>query len=162
MLPRSPRFRAAGPAARLSRVMAIAIAATLSPIAVPARAAEPGISVGAPWFRLIIASRPAAGYAEIGNDGAQPRTLVGAKSPGCGTLLLHRSVSRGGVEQMDMVDSIAIPAHGHIAFAPGGYHLMCMSPSPSLKPGGSVPVTLSFADGRSVTAAFAIRNALGK
>lgn len=160
MLLRSPRCRAAGRAARGFVVAAMAFAAATA--ALGAKAAEPGIRISEPWFRVIMPSRPAAGYLALTNDGAEARTLVGVASPGCGMLMLHRSVSHGGVEQMEMVKSIPVPAHSGVAFAPGGYHLMCMSPAASLTPGLSVPVTLSFADGGSITVDFLVRTATGK
>ena len=158
---RLQRFRAAGLAARPHILAALLLATSFSPV-VAAEAAEPGIDLNAPWIRMIIPSRPAAGYLTLVNQSDQPHSLTGATSSGCAALMLHRSVSQGGVEQMAMVQSVLVQAHGSVALAPGGYHLMCMSPTPSLKPGTSVPVTLSFADGGSVTADFPVRNAIGK
>ena len=60
-----------------------------------------------------------------------------------------------------MVHSVTVPAHGSVAFAPGGYHLMCMAPSDAMKPGASVPVTLKFATG-DVTIDFAVKGATGE
>ena len=87
--------------------------------------------------------------------------LVGAASPGCGALMLHRSVNDSGQERMEMVDSVPVPAHGEVKFAPGGYHLMCMSPTAEAARGRSVPVTLRFKDGGSLTASFPVRGATG-
>ncbi len=58
---------------------------------------------------------------------------------------------------MTPVKSVPVPAHQSISFAPGGYHLMCMAPTASLKPGSSVPVTLKFEDGGTLTADFPVR-----
>ena len=77
-------------------------------------------------------------------------------------LMLHRSSSSGGTSSMAHVASVDIPSGGSIAFAQGGYHLMCMEPRPEMKPGGSVKVTLLFQDGGKLTANFAVRNAAGK
>ena len=75
--------------------------------------------------------------------------------------MLHRSVNDNGQERMEMVDSVPVPAHGEVRFEPGGYHLMCMSPTAEAARGHSVPVTLSFQDGGSLTASFAVRGATG-
>jgi hypothetical protein len=107
-------------------------------------------------------SLPAAGYFTLSNPTGAAHTLTGAASPACGMLMLHRSVDESGRERMEMVQSVSIPAHGKVTFAPGGYHLMCMSPSKAMTPGHSVPVTLRFADGGSLTASFPVRNATGK
>ena len=75
--------------------------------------------------------------------------------------MLHRSVNDNGQERMEMVDSVPVPAHGEVKFEPGGYHLMCMSPTAEAARGRSVPVTLRFKDGGSLTASFPVRGATG-
>ena len=94
--------------------------------------------------------------------GATPQALVGASSSACGSLMLHQSVTKNGVEQMIMVPKVAVPAHGTLQFAPGGYHLMCMSPAATMRPGQSVPVTLQFEGGGTLSASFPVRGATGK
>lgn len=126
-----------------------------------AQAADNGLVVSDPWVRTIIPSRPAAGYFTVLNKTAKAAELVGASSPDCGTLTLHRSVNENGVEKMLMVKSIAVPAGGQLKFAPGGYHLMCMRPSKDVTPGHSMPVTLHFQDGSAITASFPVRGAMG-
>lgn len=124
-----------------------------------AASAEPGIVVSDQWIRFIMASRPAAGYFTLSNPTAQARTLTGASSPACGELMLHRTAHAGGMDKMEMVKDVAVPAHGSVSFAPGGRHLMCMSPSHDMAPGRSVAVTFHFADGGDVTADFPVRGA---
>ena len=124
--------------------------------------AERGLALSNPWFRFVIAARPAAGYFTLSNEGSTARTLTGAESPACGMLMLHRSLHQGGHERMVMVESVPVPPHGAVRFAPGGYHLMCMSPSRSMAPGQSVPVTLRFANGGSMTANFPVRGPGGR
>jgi copper(I)-binding protein len=153
-----PRFPAAGPAARTLCILACLLALP----ALGAEAAESGASLKDAWVRMIIPARPAAGYFTLSNDGSAPLALVSASSPGCGMLMLHKSVSQGGVEEMQMVASIFVPAHGSVAFAPGAYHLMCMSPAATLKVGTTIPVTLNFADGGALTQSFPVRGATGK
>jgi periplasmic copper chaperone A len=107
-------------------------------------------------------SLPAAGYFTLSNAGATARILVAAASPACGALMLHQSVSTNGEERMVIVPSVTVPAHGNIRFAPGGYHLMCMSPGSAIKPGQSVPVTLRLRDGATLSTNFPVRGATGK
>jgi hypothetical protein len=141
----------------------VAVCASIAIAGVGAALAAPnGISVSGQWFRLIMPSLPAAGYFTVSNGTGRPQTLVGAQSPACGTLMLHQSVSKNGEERMITVPSIPVPAHGSIRFAPGGYHLMCMSPGPAMTPGRSVPVTLRLANGEIVNATFPVRGATGK
>jgi len=63
---------------------------------------------------------------------------------------------------MHHVDSIDVAPGGVLEFKQGSYHLMCMQPKSVIKPGGKVPVTLTFQDGAKVTAEFPVRNAAGK
>lgn len=143
---------------------AVLIAATLAALllttAAPAAAA--GLTIEKPWIRLIIKARPAAGYFTVKNDTDKPVALTGAASPACGMVMLHQSVEENGVGKMLPVKSVAVPAHGQLTFAPGGYHLMCMQPQASMTIGHSVPLTLKFADGQSLTAAFPVKGAGGK
>ena len=127
-----------------------------------AHAADGGLTVTDQWMRLVIPSRPAAGYFTLSNGTGKALALVGAKSPACGMLMLHQSVHQGGQDRMTMMKSVPVPAHGTVKFAPGGYHLMCTSPSKDVTPGRSVPVTLLFEDGSSITASFPVRGATGK
>ena len=160
-LPNSP---AAGPAVRLARraIIGFCALAAAIPLAANAQSAANGLSISGQWFRLIMPSLPAAGYFILTDATTSPEKLVGAASPACGTLMLHESVSRNGEESMIMVPSVAIPAHGKVRFAPGGYHLMCMSPGPAMAPGKSIPVTLRLADGETLSASFPVRGATGK
>jgi copper(I)-binding protein len=138
-------------------VLVSALAATVS-----AQGSEPGLSVSNAWMRAVLSSRPAAGYFTLSNAGQQERVLVGATSPACGSLMLHRSLHESGQERMIMVDKIPVPPGGTVEFAPGGYHLMCLSPSAEVAPGRSVPVTLHFSDTGSVTVRFAVRGPTGR
>ena len=165
MIPTFARAGAAGGSKRRDRttrvrpLAGLAVAATLAALAAaePAAADEAGLALSGPYMRLIIPARPAAGYFTLENAGDADRALVGAASPGCGSVMLHKSESKNGVETMMPVASVPVPAHQSISFAPGAYHLMCMAPTASLKPGGSVPVTLKFEDGGTLTADFPVR-----
>ena len=128
----------------------------------PAQAQLVMVSIAGPWIRFINPTTPAAGYFTVTNAGARPVVITGASSPDCGSLMLHQSRNVNGVEQMEMVSSVTVPAHGSVKFAPGGYHLMCVSPSANIVPGRTVPVTLTFADHRTVTKPFMVRGANGR
>lgn len=141
----------------VSAVALLALAA-----AMPAIAQLEMVSIAGPWIRFITPATPAAGYFTVTNAGARPVIITGASSPDCGSLMLHQSRNVSGVEQMDMVSSVTVPAHGSVKFAPGGYHLMCMSPSTNVAPGRTIPVTLTFADHLTVTKPFLVRGANGR
>jgi periplasmic copper chaperone A len=141
-----------------SALVALLIAAPA--FAAPGPAANVTLSGG--WFRALPAGLPAGGYFTLHNGGTAPLKLTAASSPACGMLMLHKSVTANGVARMLHVSSVDVPAGGAVTFAPGGYHLMCMKPKPAMKPGGTVSVTLEFADGSKTTASFAVRNAAGR
>src|ERR1700761_8718428 len=112
----------------------------------PAFAAGP-LSVSDAWMRAMPAGIPSGGYFTLHNGTAKDVVLTGASSSGCGSLMLHQSEMTGGMSSMHHVDEVDVPAGGSVAFAPGGYHLMCMDAGPAIKPGGNVPVTLTVKDG---------------
>lgn len=133
----------------------------LSSTAALAAPAAP-LRIEAPWMRALPGTVPAGGYFVLHNDGKAQVTLTGAQSPACGMLMLHLSENNGGMSSMRHVDSIDVAPGGVLEFKQGSYHLMCMQPGPAIKPGASVPVTLSFKDGATLTANFPVRDATGK
>ena len=150
------RSRAHDSMLRIARSAAGIIAVAL--VIDAAAAAPAGVTLSKPWIRFILPSRPAAGYFTLTNTADKVAVLDGVKSPACGELMLHRSIREGGIERMTMESSVDIPAHGTLRFAPGGYHLMCVSPTAALAPGGNIAVTLHFRDGSELTAAFPVRS----
>ncbi len=138
----------------------LSVAVVAAALAAPACAAEVSVSDG--WFRALPAGLPAGGYFTLHNGGDAAVALVGASSSACGMVMLHESVNTGGLEQMKMVDNIPVPAHGVLAFKPGGFHLMCMKPGPAMVPGAKVPVVLEFADGDKLGVNFVVKNAKGQ
>jgi hypothetical protein len=129
--------------------------------AAPALAA-PSLEVSDAWMRAMPAGIPSGGYFTLHNGSAKDVVLIGASTAACGSLMLHKSEMTGGMSSMHHVDEVEVPAGGSIAFAPGGYHLMCMQATSAIMPGARVMVTLSFKDGSKLTVPFQVRNAAGK
>ncbi len=127
----------------------------MSPSAKPAP-----VKITDAWMRALPSGLPAGGYFTLRNNGGTQLELTGASSPACGTLMLHKSENTGGMSHMSGVTSIEIAPKGTLAFAPGGYHLMCMNPK-DLKPGSTATVTLKFSNGSQADAKFAVRSATG-
>ncbi len=113
-----------------------------------------GLTVEKPWMRLIIKARPAAGYFTLHNGTDKAATLTGASSSACGMTMLHETKEENGIAKMMPVKSVKVPAGGNLTFQPGGYHIMCMQPK--MKIGDTVPLTLKFADGKTLTAQFTV------
>ena len=93
------------------------------------RGSDSRLTVENPSICFIIKSRPAAGYFTPRNNTGSAVDLTGASSSACGMVMLHQSREESGVEKMLSVKSVSVPPHCTIRFTPGGYHLMCMSPS---------------------------------
>jgi copper(I)-binding protein len=121
----------------------------------------PSIVVTEAWIRALPGRLPDGGYFTMKNPTAKTVTLTGASSDSCGMLMLHRSDTMSGVSSMSDVSTIDVPAGATLKFAPGGYHLMCMSPAAAIKAGGKITVRLQFADGTSMPLKFAVRGANG-
>ena len=114
------------------------------------------------WIRALPGKLPAGGYFTLHNGTPKAVTLDGAASPACGSLMLHKSDTMGGMASMSDVATIDVPAGGSLRFSPGGLHLMCMEPGPQLRRGAEVMVTLHFKGGTSLPARFQVRGANGK
>ena len=140
------------------RTFEIVIAGAL--LATAAHAAE--VQISDAWIRALPPPAPSGGYFILRNTGKAEIVLTGAKSSACGMLMLHRSKEMGGMSSMEDVSSVPVPPSGEIRFMPGGYHLMCMDPTPAMKPGATVSVTLKFSDKSEAKADFAVKNAQGK
>jgi len=119
------------------------------------------VTISDGWFRALPAGLPAGGYFKLHNGTEKPILLTSAASPACGMLMLHRSTHTSGMEHMMPAGDLEVAAGGTLVFAPGGYHLMCMEPTPDMAPGAIVIVTLAFAGGDAVTGDFAVRGASG-
>lgn len=134
------------------------LAALLLSVAAHA-ATTASVSVTDGWIRWLPGDLPAGGYARIENHGDAALRLLGADSPDYGMVMLHRSLRRKGVERMESVDGMDVPAHASAALAPGGFHLMLMHPRHAIAPGDRVRVRLRFSDGASIESDFLVRPA---
>jgi copper(I)-binding protein len=134
--------------------------------------ANPGVagnvSITDAWLRGMPANLPVGGYFTLHNGTGGNLTLIGANSPACGVLMLHKSEEMSGMSSMSDVPRIDVPPGGTLNFSPGSYHMMCMDPTPLLKQAETVrkhavvPVTLYFADGSRIGVPFQVRSATGK
>lgn len=125
-----------------------------------ARAAPAALQVSGGWFRYITPQTPAGGYMRLDNPFSHAQVLVGASSPACGMMMLHRSETTGGADAMIEVKQVKIPARGSLSFNPGNFHLMCMQPK--MVVGQKVEVLLTLKNGQTVTAPFTVFGASGK
>ena len=111
------------------------------------------------WIRVLPGALPAGAYVTLHNDGDRPAVLRGAGSTIYAGVMLHQSSSAGGMSRMRMVDALVVPAHGTVALAPGGYHLMLTQAKQPVLPGATVQLQLQFADGSTLRTDFIARPA---
>jgi hypothetical protein len=116
------------------------------------------ISVKDAWVRWLPNNLPAAGYATLVNASDKPVDLVDIASNDYGDAMLHQTVSNGSTQKMVMVDKLTIPAHGQVAIAPGGYHVMLEDAKHKVAPGDTVHLTLKFSDGETLDTPFAVKS----
>ena len=83
-------------------------------------------------------------YLTIINTGDGKDTLVGISSDVAGAVQLHRTAITNNVASMSEVNSVDIPAHGEVRFAPGSYHLVLANVRRTLAPGDTIDLTLTF------------------
>lgn len=135
------------------------LAAALLALSAAATAAAPvpaGVRVEHAWIRWLPANLPSAGYAVIVNDSDTPLRLTDVRSADYGMVMLHRSLLANNDSRMEMVPSLAVPAHARVTLAPGGYHLMLSQVRRTLKPGDKVPMTFEFAGGGELQVDFSV------
>jgi copper(I)-binding protein len=117
------------------RAVAAALAVLLS---APALAQ---VAVSEPWVRGTVPGQRSSG-AFMTLISATDERLVEARSPVAGVVEIHEMAMDGNVMRMRPVSSIELPANKPVTLAPGGYHVMLMELTQSLKAGDSVPLTL--------------------
>jgi len=138
--------------------MKLAIPLIAAAVAASATAAVAAPQVSQAWSRPAVAGSTGAGFMTLANPGKAADALTAVESPAAKTTEIHRSsMAAGGVMKMEKQARVAIPAGGAVVFAPGGYHLMFIGLTKTLKAGDKVPATLTFASGAKVKAEFEVR-----
>lgn len=97
----------------------------------------------------------------IDNPSDQMVALDKVSARGFKEVQMHESVEVNGMHKMIEQKQIDVPAHGHTALAPGGYHIMLIGPSKRLTAGETLPVTLHFSDGSQQTIDVPVRKREG-
>ena len=103
------------------------------------------------WIRLAaVPGRPAAAYFTLAG-GKDDDALVGVSTPVASRAELHESMKTdNGMMTMQPLVRVPLPAGGTVKFAPGGKHVMLFGIGDDVKPGASVPMTLTLASGATV------------
>jgi copper(I)-binding protein len=128
-------------------LLAPALAFAAAPVTITAawaRATPPGVTT-------------AAAYLTVTNDGAADR-LLGASSSAARQVLPHAEVEEHGMQHMRPLESVEVPAHGRVEFAPGQMHLMLVDIAAPLKPDATIKLTLRFEKAGDLTIDVPVRD----
>ena len=98
------------------------------------------------WVRLsAVKGQPAAAYLTI-HGGPAPATLISITTDVAIKSEMHESMGGG----MTALPRLAIPARTTVKFAPGGKHVMLFNVNPGIRPGSTMTLPLTFADGTRI------------
>ena len=105
------------------------------------------------WARASIGiNRPGAAYMTLRNTGTDPVTLVGLETPLAMMPDIHETkTDANGVSSMAPAGEISIPPGESVSLEPGGMHAMLMRLQTKMVEGETFPLTLTFADGGTLT-----------
>ena len=137
-----------------STVAAIALAfSAIVGLPTTSSAGSADIVVEDAWARASIGiNRPGAAYMTLRNTGTDPVTLVGLETPLAMMPDIHETkTDANGVSSMGPVGEITIPAGESVSLEPGGMHAMLMRLQTKMVEGETFPLTLTFADGGTLT-----------
>jgi copper(I)-binding protein len=120
--------------------------ATNAPTAVPD--AKPGIAVSGGVLVLpVVKGRPGAAYFTVTNGGGAVATLAAVVIDGVGRTEMHET--KGG--KMALLGSVEVGPAQAVTFVRGGKHAMAFDVAPTVEPGGTVEMTLTFVGGDKVS-----------
>jgi len=83
------------------------------------------IDIQSPWSRELPPTSPnGAVYLTLTNHGTQPDKLLSASTDVAELVEIHSHILEDGMMKMRRVESVDLPPHKAVLFAPGGYHFM--------------------------------------
>ena len=91
-------------------------------------------------------------FATITNTGTAAVSLTTASVPAsvATSAAVHETVmADGGMQMKEVTGGVPVPPGGELVLKSGGYHIMLMMPTVTL--GQTVPLTLGFSDGSTIT-----------
>lgn len=111
--------------------------------------AKPGLSLSDGHLAMpAVMGNPAAAYFTLSNGGEKSATLAAVSIDAAESAEMHETT--GG--SMAPLKSLEIKGGESVRFEAGGKHVMAFGVKPDLSPGGTVEITLTFADGDKLSA----------
>ena len=115
---------------------------------------ETGIMLSDASVRLpAVDGRPGVAYFTVQAPDDAGLEIVSVFVDNVGRAELHRTVEEGGVNRMETVESVMVPAGESVSFEPGGYHVMLFDVGPAMVASGMAEMTVSFANGDKASVA---------
>ena len=103
------------------------------------------IHIQSPWARALPPTSPnGAVYLTLTNHGAHPDKLVSASTDVAERVEVHSHVLEDGMMKMRRVESVILPPHKNVLFAPGGRHIMLIGLKQPLAAGDQFWLLLEF------------------
>ncbi|GIU48713.1 hypothetical protein TUM4249_04650 [Shewanella sp. KT0246] len=97
-----------------------------------------------------------AAYLTLMNHSDEDVTLVSVTTPAAKEAQLHTLVEENGMVKMRQVEGFDIPSHSTLTLQPSGDHIMLLSLTAPLTMGDTVPLVLTFKDGKTLTIELAV------
>tara|TARA_R110001592_G_scaffold236410_2_gene494719 strand:+ start:1014 stop:1586 length:573 start_codon:yes stop_codon:yes gene_type:complete len=98
-----------------------------------------------------------AAYLVLMNHGADLRAVTAVYSPQYASAAMHASQVKDGVNVMQHLAQVDLPAGSSVAFKPHGLHIMLMGAKKPLVPGDTVDLVLTLDDGTTVAVTAEVR-----
>lgn len=118
---------------------------------------KPGLALsGGKLILPAVKGNPGAGYFTLTNGSAKPVTVAAIDVAGAGMTMLHETIQKDGHSTMVMLDSPQVQPGQSLVLAPGGKHLMVDAVPATATVGGTIELTITFADGDKLSAPLAI------
>lgn len=135
-------------------------AALVLPVLAACATGEPPLAgrlVTSSWARPADSGATGGAYVTIINADSITVELIGASSPVAAATEVHESMQHEGMSHMMARTSVPIAPRDSLVMKPGGLHVMLLQLTRPLAPGDSVPLTLRFSSGDSVTVRVPVR-----
>lgn len=119
--------------------------------------AKPGLSLsGGKLVLPAVSGNPGAAYFSLANGSDKPVSIAAVDVAGAGMAMLHETMAKDGHSTMTDLSSPEIRPGETMTFAPGGKHVMVDAVPATARPGGTIELTITFADGDKLSAPLTI------
>jgi copper(I)-binding protein len=111
-------------------------------LAIACQVASAEVTAKDAWVRGTVPAQTSTG-AFVTLTSTTDAKVVGAASSMARMVEIHESMTHGGVNHMNAVDAVTLPAGKAVMLKPGGHHVMLMGLTQPLKAGDVVPLTFT-------------------